>query len=37
MLCIPHMDVFENISFGLTAEKLNKGEIKQKVVEAAKF
>ena len=33
----PHMDVFENISFGLTAEKLNKGEIKQKVVEAAKI
>ena len=31
----PHMNVFENISFGLKAEKISKNEIKSKVIEAA--
>ncbi|MEC7137158.1 MAG: ABC transporter ATP-binding protein [Pseudomonadota bacterium] len=33
----PHMNVFQNISFGLTAEKIKKDEIKRKVIEAAKI
>ena len=33
----PHMNVFQNISFGLTSEKIKKDEIKQKVLEAAKI
>ena len=33
----PHMNVFQNISFGLTSEKIQKDEIKQKVTEAAKI
>ena len=33
----PHMNVFQNISFGLTSEKINKDEIKKKVDEAAKI
>jgi len=33
----PHMNVFQNISFGLTAEKINKDIVKQKVFEAAKI
>ena len=33
----PHMNVFQNISFGLTAEKITKNEIKEKVDEAAKI
>ena len=33
----PHMNVFQNISFGLTTEKINKEEIKEKVDEAAKI
>ncbi len=33
----PHMNVFQNISFGLTSEKIKKDEIKQKVIEAAKI
>ena len=32
----PHMDVFENMAFGLKMEKLSKTEINQKVNEAAK-
>ena len=32
----PHMNVFQNISFGLTAEKIAKDKIKEKVDEAAK-
>ena len=31
----PHMNVFENMSFGLKMEKLSKSEINQKVNEAA--
>ena len=31
----PHMNVFENISFGLMNEKITKSEIKKKVIEAA--
>ncbi len=33
----PHMNVFQNISFGLKTEKIKKEEIKQKVIEAAKI
>ncbi len=33
----PHMNVFQNISFGLTTEKITKDEIKKKVTEAAKI
>ena len=33
----PHMDVFQNISFGLKSEKISKDEIKEKVKEAAKI
>ena len=33
----PHMNVFQNISFGLTAEKIKRDDVKQKVVEAAKI
>tara|TARA_B100001559_G_scaffold107611_1_gene90551 strand:+ start:246 stop:1301 length:1056 start_codon:yes stop_codon:yes gene_type:complete len=33
----PHMNVFQNISFGLTTEKITKDEIKKKVNEAAKI
>ena len=33
----PHMNVFQNISFGLTAEKIKKDEVKRKVIEAAKI
>ena len=33
----PHMDVFQNISFGLKSEKISKEEIKEKVNEAAKI
>ena len=33
----PHMNVFQNISFGLTAEKIKKDEVEQKVLEAAKI
>ena len=33
----PHMNVFQNISFGLTAERIKKDEIKRKVIEAAKI
>ncbi len=33
----PHMNVFQNISFGLTSEKIQKNEIKHKVTEAAKI
>ena len=33
----PHMNVFENISFGLKSEKISKNEIKDKVIEAAKI
>ena len=31
----PHMNVFENISFGLMNEKIKKNKIKEKVIEAA--
>jgi ABC-type sugar transport system ATPase subunit len=31
----PHMNVFENISFGLTSERIKKDKIKEKVIEAA--
>jgi len=33
----PHMNVFQNISFGLKSEKISKDEIKHKVIEAAKI
>ena len=33
----PHMNVFQNISFGLTSEKIEKDDIKLKVLEAAKI
>ena len=33
----PHMNVFRNISFGLTSEKIEKDEINRKVLEAAKI
>ncbi len=33
----PHMNVFENISFGLMNEKIKKDKIKEKVIEAAKI
>ena len=33
----PHMNVFQNISFGLTAEKIKKDDVEQKVLEAAKI
>ncbi len=33
----PHMNVFQNISFGLKTEKITKDEIKEKVDEAAKI
>ena len=33
----PHMNVFQNISFGLMTEKIQKEEIKRKVIEAAKI
>ena len=33
----PHMNVFQNISFGLTSEKIEKNKIKQKVLEASKI
>ena len=33
----PHMNVFQNISFGLTTEKIEKDKIKQKVLEASKI
>ncbi len=33
----PHMNVFQNISFGLTAEKIKKDDVKRKVLEAAKI
>ena len=33
----PHMNVFQNISFGLKSEKISKNEIKNKVIEAAKI
>jgi len=33
----PHMNVFQNISFGLKSEKMPKNQIKDKVFEAAKI
>jgi len=33
----PHMNVFQNISFGLKSEKISKNDIKDKVNEAAKI
>ena len=33
----PHMNVFQNISFGLKTEKITKDEIKEKVDQAAKI
>ncbi len=33
----PHMNVFQNISFGLTAEKIEKKKIREKVIEVAKI
>ncbi len=33
----PHMNVFQNISFGLKSEKISKNEINDKVIEAAKI
>ena len=33
----PHMNVFQNISFGLKTEKISKNEITEKVIEAAKI
>ena len=33
----PHMNVFQNISFGLKSEKISKDQIKEKVIEASKI
>ncbi len=33
----PHMNVFQNISFGLKTEKISKNQIKEKVIVAAKI
>ena len=33
----PHMNVYQNISFGLKSEKISKDQIKKKVIEAAKI
>ena len=33
----PHMNVFENISFGLKSEKISKDKIQDKVIEASKI
>ena len=33
----PHMNVFQNISFGLKSEKISKNEIKDKVIESVKI
>ena len=33
----PHMNVFQNISFGLKSEKISKNQIKDKVIEASKI
>ena len=33
----PHMNVFQNISFGLKSEKISKNDIENKVIEAAKI
>ena len=33
----PHMNVFQNISFGLTSEKIKKNEMSEKVIGAAKI
>ena len=33
----PHMNVYQNISFGLKSEKISKDQIKEKVIEAAKI
>ena len=33
----PHMNVFQNISFGLKSEKISKNDIRDKVIEAAKI
>ena len=33
----PHMNVFQNISFGLKTEKISKNEIRDKVIQAAKI
>ncbi len=33
----PHMNVFQNISFGLKTEQISKNEIREKVIEAAKI
>jgi len=33
----PHLNVFENVAFGLRIKKLGKKEIEQKVIEALKF
>ena len=33
----PHMDVFQNISFGLKSEKISKDQINEKVIKAAKI
>ncbi len=33
----PHMNVFQNISFGLKSEKISKDQIKDKVIESSKI
>ena len=33
----PHMNVFQNISFGLISEKIDKDEMNRKVIEAARI
>ncbi len=33
----PHMNVFQNISFGLKSEKISKDQVRDKVIEAAKI
>ena len=33
----PHMNVYQNISFGLVTEKISKNEIKKKVIEVSKI
>ena len=33
----PHMNVYQNIAFGLKSEKISKNEIKEKVIEASRI
>jgi spermidine/putrescine transport system ATP-binding protein len=33
----PHLDVFENVAFGLRVKKMKEADIRQKVSEALRF